>query len=292
MLFGAMAYLRTDREFEDAFEMLVRSDDALAHVANTAMEQTAGRYFVICSLHKIGNFSKLRGYSERYLREAEQRGNNYARTTFRRLSSILSLADDDPDRAREELRTDSWVSHAQGYHLQHWLELIARVDLAIYEGSPVDQEFFVQHMKGYKKSSLQRFLDYRCGTAWMMGRMALAGAPRQASWRRTVRWAIGNLRSCKTHYSRMLAHMLRATLAVQDGERERAVGELREVVALGEAARILYITAAARRRLGVLVGGDEGRALVTAADHAMIEAGIKNVERMTYLVSPCDPSAR
>jgi hypothetical protein len=292
MVSGAIAYLRTDREFEDAFEVLARSDDALAQAANTAMEQTVGRYFLICSLHKLGDFSKLRSYSERFLREAEQRGNIYARTTFSRVSNILWLADDDPGRARDELRTDSWVSHAHGYHLQHWLELMARVELAIYEGTQVDQEFLVQHMKGYQKSALQRFLDYRCGTAWAMGRMALSGASREPSPRRTVRRSIAKLRSYKTHYARMLAHMLRATLAVQDGELERAVGDFREVVALGEAARILYITAAARRRLGVLVGGDEGRRLVAAAERSMIESGIKNVERMTYLVSPCDPSAR
>jgi hypothetical protein len=79
---------------------------------------------------------------------------------------------------------------------------------------------------------------------------------------------------------------------VQDGERERAAGDFREVVALGEAAHIRYITAAARRRLGVIVGGDEGQKLVAAAERWMTEAGIKNVDRMTYLVSPCDPSVR
>jgi hypothetical protein len=39
----------------------------------------------------------------------------------------------------------------------------------------------------------------------------------------------------------------------------------------------------------MLIGGDEGQQLVAAAERWMTEAGIKNVDRMTYLVSPCDP---
>ncbi len=121
--------------------------------------------------------------------------------------------------------------------------------------------------------------------------MALHEASRTPSPRRTVRRSIAKLFSYKTHYTKLLAHMLRATLAVQGGERERAIEDFREVVALGEAAHIRYLTAAARRRLGALVGGDEGQKLVAAAERWMTEAGIKNLERMTYLVSPCDPSA-
>ncbi len=79
--------VRIDRQFEEAFEILAGSDDALAQMANTAMEQTAGRYFLLWSLHKLGDLAKLRSYAERFLREAEQRGNIYARTTFRRLSA-------------------------------------------------------------------------------------------------------------------------------------------------------------------------------------------------------------
>jgi hypothetical protein len=82
--------------------------------------------------------------------------------------------------------------------------------------------------------------------------------------------------------------MLQATLAVQDGELAHAAACFREVVTLGEAARTAFLTAAARRRLGALVGGDEGRALVAAAEQWMREAGIKDPERMTYLVSPCE----
>jgi ATP/maltotriose-dependent transcriptional regulator MalT len=231
----------------------------------------------------MGDFAKLRAYSGRFLREAEQRGNIYLRTTINRVSNILWLVDDDPAGARAALETDSWVSSTQGYHLQHWLALNARADIAIYEGSPVDRELFSRHLRGLEKS-LQRLLYFRCEAAWMMGRLALSeGGP---SKRHVVRRAIAKLRSFEAHYAETLATMLRATLAPQDGELEGAARDFREVVAMGEEAHLLYLTAAARRRLGELLGGDEGRALVAAGARWMHEAGIKNPERMTQLVSP------
>jgi hypothetical protein len=286
MVLGVRAYLSIDREFKDACEMLDRSEDELAQSANAAWELSAGRFFLISSLHKMGDFARLRTYSERFIREAEQRGNIYTRTTISRVCNILWLVDDDPERAREDLRSDSWISPAREYHWQHWLELRARVEIAIYEGSSIDQDFFSQHLKGFKKSFLQRILDFRCETSWMVGRMALSKASRDPSQRRIVRRSIAKLLSFKELYPRVLANMLRATLAVQEGDMENAVKYFRAVVAMGEMAHIFLVTAVARRRLGTLVGGEEGRALVATAEHWMSDAGIKNLERMTNLMSP------
>ncbi len=282
------AYLAADRQFREAFETLDRSDDLLAQAADVAWEQSALRFFLICSLLKLGELAKLRACSERFVRDAEQRGNAYLRTTISRACNILWLVDDDPAGASEALKAGSWISYSHGYHLQHWMELRARIEIAIYEGSSISPVFHAEHLEGLARSSLQKILDFRCETAWMLGRLALSELRRDPSQRHIVRRSITRLRSYKTHYSKLLAGMLRATLAVQDSDREGAVGAFREVVALGEAAHIGFITAAARRRLGAILGGDEGRALVAEAEQWMREVGIKNPERMTYLVSPCD----
>jgi serine/threonine protein kinase len=284
---GASAYLAIDRRFKEAVEILDKSDDALAQTANAAWELSAGRFFLIYSLHKIGDFARLRTYAERFIREAEQRGNVYTRTTINRLCNILCLVHDNPARARDELETDSWISYSQGYHSQHWLELNARVELAIYEGSAIDEEFLAQHLLGLKRSFLGRVLGFRCDTAWLVGRLALSEAISNRSQLRVVRRSIARLVSYRTHYPRMLATMLRATLAVHEDDPALAARQFREVVAIGEASNIAFITEAARRRLGALIGGDEGRALIATAERWMAQAGIKNFDRMTNLASPC-----
>jgi hypothetical protein len=58
------------------------------------------------------------------------------------------------------------------------------------------------------------------------------------------------------------------------------------VLTLAELTDVSFIAAAARRRLGMLCGGDEGRELVATAEQWMRGAGIKDVDRMTTLVSP------
>ena len=286
LLRGVRAYLEIDREFKEAFEMLDRSDEEFAQTANAAWELSAGRFFLTYSLHKMGDFAKLRTYTERFIRDAEQRGNVYARTTISRLRNILWLVDDDPQGAREDLKTDSWISYSQGYHAQHWLELNARVEIAIYEGTPIDQEFLSQHLKGLKKSFLQAVRGYACDTAWLMGRLALSELGQDPSQKRVVLRAMARLRSYDTQYSRTIASMLRATLALHENDAESATRYFREVVTIGDLTNLYFIAAAARRRLGELLGGDKGRDLVAAAERWMTEAGIKNFDRMTDLASP------
>jgi len=287
LLQGVRAYLSIDREFKEAFEMLERTDEEFAQTANAAWELSAGRFFLTYSLHKMGDFARLRTYAERFVKEAEQRGNVYTRTTINRLSNILWLVNDDPDGAREDLKTDSWISYNQGYHSQHWLELNAQVEIAMYEGSPIDKDFLAQHLKLLKKSFMQRVLGYRCDTAWLVGRLALSEAVRDPSRQRAARRSIAHLASYKTHYASVLSRMLRATLALQQRDRDTAATCFREVVTMADQTNHYFLSAAARRRLGALVGGDEGRDLVTAAERWMAEAGIKDFDRMTNLASPC-----
>jgi hypothetical protein len=47
--------------------------------------------------------------------------------------------------------------------------------------------------------------------------------------------------------------------------------------------------AAARRRLGRLIGGDAGKALLVEADTWMASQGIKNPARMTAMLAPGFP---
>jgi hypothetical protein len=286
MSLATRRYNSMDREFKNTFEMLDRSDQELSQTANAAWFLSAGRFFLIHSLRKMGDFARLKTYSARFIREAEQRGNVYGGTTLSRLCNILWLVDDDPQGAREELKKHSWIPYSEGYHSQHWLEFLARVEIAIYEGSSIDEAFFVQHIRGLKKSLHGRVLGYRCDAAWLVGRRALSELAGDPSQRRLVRRSIANLVSYNTQYSRVLAGMLRATLAAHDGDSDAAIAQFRDVMALAELTHAFFIASVARRRLGLLLGGDEGRGLVTAAEDWMRAAGIQDAERMTTLVSP------
>ena len=70
------------------------------------------------------------------------------------------------------------------------------------------------------------------------------------------------------------------------GDEARCRRLLAEALARSEAAHMGLFAAAARRRLGGLLGGDEGRALVAEADAWMASQGIRNPARMAAMLAP------
>ena len=61
---------------------------------------------------------------------------------------------------------------------------------------------------------------------------------------------------------------------------------LRDAIGGFEASDMALYAAAARRCLGLVVGGDEGRALVRDADAWMTGEAIKNPAQMTATLAP------
>jgi hypothetical protein len=72
-------------------------------------------------------------------------------------------------------------------------------------------------------------------------------------------------------------------LACLDGQRERAVAALRESLPRAAGALIEQVH---RRRLGELLGGDEGAALIAEADAFMRAGGVIDPERYAAAFTP------
>jgi hypothetical protein len=83
-----------------------------------------------------------------------------------------------------------------------------------------------------------------------------------------------------------LATLLRAGIAVTRGERSQALGLVSNAERQLEANHMRGYLAAARRRRGELIGGDEGRALVLAADAWMASQLVVDPARVTNMLAP------
>lgn len=81
-------------------------------------------------------------------------------------------------------------------------------------------------------------------------------------------------------------HTFLASAAALEGRTDAAVSHLRQAVAVYEALAMRSMLAAARRRLAALVGGDEGRELVAAADAWSTAEEIVRSDRLTEMVAP------
>jgi eukaryotic-like serine/threonine-protein kinase len=89
-------------------------------------------------------------------------------------------------------------------------------------------------------------------------------------------------------WSKALSHPIRAGVAAARGDTSRAATLFAEAVRQLEAVDMNLYAAASRRRLGEIVGGDEGQAEVGRADSLINQQGILNPVRMTDVFAPED----
>ena len=87
-------------------------------------------------------------------------------------------------------------------------------------------------------------------------------------------------------WSKALANPIRAGVAAARGETSRAASTFAEAVTQLEAVDMNLYAAASRRRLGEILGGEEGRAQMERADSWMRQQGIQNPARMADVFAP------
>jgi hypothetical protein len=124
----------------------------------------------------------------------------------------------------------------------------------------------------------------------LRARAALAAAARQPSDRGALvseaRRHVRRLSRQGAPWARALALPLAAAVALQREDRVRAVELLRAGVEALEGQRMRLFAAAARWRLGALVGGDEGSAYRAEADRFFVEQGVREPAQMVAMLAP------
>ena len=80
--------------------------------------------------------------------------------------------------------------------------------------------------------------------------------------------------------------MIHAGVAAGRGRPEEAVRRLRMAQTFLHQSDMVLLAAAAERRLGLLLGGDEGAALLAGSDAVMTGEGVRNPEQLTAVLAP------
>jgi tRNA A-37 threonylcarbamoyl transferase component Bud32 len=267
-----------------------------------AFELTSAQIFTLAALCWLGELKELSLRLPALLADAQKRGDLYTLTTLPLLtySHNTRLAADQPDAARLDLRKaiEGW-SH-RGYHLQHFWELYGQVETFLYCG----QVRPAWEALGRQTSSVKHSMLLRVQTIFLFwlhlrGRSALAlaadlkAAPANhaeiPALVGTVHKSIRKMHGENMTWANALADLLRAGMASVLGDTPQAVSCLREAVSGLETVSMRLYGAAARRRLGELLPGDEGRSLIAQADTWMTGQGIVNPVRMTAMLAPGFP---
>ncbi len=230
------------------------------------------------------------------LRELVDRGDLYGECSLRSIVGYFALlAEDRPQEAETEIRRSSEQWTREGFHMQHLFQLIGRVETALYRRDGAAAWSLVEEAwPALVRSQLLRMVELsRTELLHLRCRGALAGL---AVWgsgsvagkavSKVLRRDLRRLGRQTCPWAVPFAGLIRAGLAAGAGDRERAVDLLATAAAGFDAVDMALYAAVSRRRRGQLLGGDEGRRRVAAADAWMAGQGVRRVERMADTLAP------
>ena len=288
---GVAAYM--SGQWKPAVELLDRARDIFrTRCTGVTFELDTMILFSLWCLQFRGELAELGRRWPVVLKEALERGDRHMVTnlsTF--VMSTLRLAADDPELAEATLRQALGQWTQQGFHIQHNEWFGAEVQIRMYRGDYKDAWNFLttRYVPSLARSHLTRIQRLRIFFYDRRARCALAAAIGAADSRPLLRSAERNARRLDCEgmaWSKALAYPIRAGVAAARGDTSRAASMFAEAVTQLEAVDMNLYAAASRRRLGEILGGDEGRAQMERADSWMRQQGIQNPARMADVFAP------
>ncbi len=262
------------------------------------MEKSSMHLFSCRALQWMGDYDLLAQRVPDLLREFARRNDRYAATGLRTsITPLLRLyTDDDAARAHVEVAEALREWSPAGFHMQHYYAHVSEVSARLYEGDGEPAYAAVTaRWPEITRAYLMRVQFIRSVMHDLRARAALtvaasarpsSSSPAKAKLLAAVGRDAARLEREQRPWSNALAELLHAGIALGRGDLEVARARLGAAIARCEAQGMKLHAAAARRRMGTLLGGDEGSALVAAADAWMAGQRILRPDRVTMLLAP------
>jgi len=280
-------------EFLHAIDDLTRGEEILSETPGVMWELNSTRLVRMLALRHMGLMRRLGDEYDLHSRDAHYRNDRFAETSFIRAANIVFLVRDTPDRAADELDRTTWTKlDAHFVHIQHWYQLRARAEQALYTGAGSEARGrYRGEFDAIGHSLLMRMQTVRAEFRWLSARCALAEwlASRSKSSRREVLRTVRRLRKEAVGYAVAWAELLLAAVRAQDGDRDGVAASLHIAMELGERHSILLVRAVAQRRLGALTAGPTGKALMDKAETWMRGQGVVSPATICNVVAPGFP---
>jgi len=293
---GINAYLqgrwkRAHELFQSALEILRERCTNVPWEINTASQ------FSLLSLGRMGHVAEMMRLMPSLRRSARERGDLYQTVALRAgLMCLPTLAADEPDRAREDLKEAFEKWSTRSFQMQHFWEVYSKAYVDLYESDgrtaldrliarwPVLERSLIFETAYVRLEALHLRANALLATATRLP----PGAPERDE---LVRKAERDIRELErgAPWAQAVAKLLEAGLAAVRGQTARAIALLDEAISACEASDMFLLGAAARRRRGELEGGPSGEALAAAAAAWMSEQKIRAPRRMCALLAPGFP---
>jgi hypothetical protein len=288
---GTSAYL--EGRWEESLDACDRATALFRErCTGVAWEVDTAQSFALWSLSHMGAMAELGRRWPVLLQEVHERGDLYAvmnLSTY--LMSIVRLAANDPDGARDELHRTMSRWSRQGYHVQHNDALWAEVQIELYRGDGVSAWARLERAwPALARSMLLRVQFIRISMHFLRARTALAAAERQPGARavllRAAEIDARRLERERMPYADAFALLIRGLLAAATGDEGTARTRLTAAASAFDGVAMALCAASTRRRLGILIGGESGEGVVAESEARLISLGVTNPVRMAGMYAP------
>jgi hypothetical protein len=256
-------------------------------------ELGTARTFMMGTLTYMGDYVEYERHWPGFVEDARARGDVFAETklVLIDLSHAAALAKDDADGASAAVARALGMWHSEGFHLQHFWALHARVEIALYRGDPATAWTLLQDARqGLRRSLLLRVQQLRLWLRQTRARAALALAAHDPTAReRLLAVARAEARAIGregTPWGAGMASLFGGLILEREGDAERAAARLDDAASRLDAAHMAVYAAAARRARGRLAGPDTGAAPMREAEALMRARGVHDPARFAAMLAP------
>ena len=263
------------------------------HCTGVAWELSTAHSFVLWALYWSGDISELSRRREALIADARRRGDRYALTNGLTIA-LPPLLQDCSRLAQEQTEEAMRLWPQDGFSVQHFHAWYSLLFCELYRDDEVAAwERVCRTWPVLQRSLLLRgqvfrivALDARVRSALAVMRhdarmLRICGAV-ERDIRRVARegcsWAQGLT---------LLAEAALRSLAHKGSESTRL---LRQALGAFDASGMALHAAVTRRRLGELLGGEEGRGLLAESDAYMAAHGVVRPQRLAAVLAPGFPS--
>ncbi|MBI2897443.1 MAG: AAA family ATPase [Deltaproteobacteria bacterium] len=256
---------------------------------------TMARTTRLWGLAWLGELSELARSVPILHRDATLKGDAFAASAFVvGVAGLGWLANDEPAEGRRVVEAAMARWSRAGFFMQHAYEALFAANADLYEGHagravgrvaevwrPLEGSLLLWNpLVRVVMNDLRARVALAAAAAGLAPRPKLLGVARSAA-RRMAREGTG--------WAAALAGLTRAQLALLDADPRVAEQELAAAIVSFEAADMMLHAAAARLRLGELVGGAEGARLTGTAWKWLASQRVRRPEALAAVIAPVSP---
>jgi tetratricopeptide (TPR) repeat protein len=285
ILLARAIYTLNLTRFRDAIPLFDEAESLwLEHGHGVDWEVNTARHFCSWSMLYAGEYAEALRRMTIQQREAAGRGNLYMTVSMGSYAEPLALlAAGQPERARARRAEVMGLWTEQHFNVQHIIAMLAEIQACAYEGRGPEaleaarRESAAAHTHGFDRLAVGRIsTDYLTLNSVFL---TIGADPSRTDVLQDAARAIKRLSKESPGWGPAAAAAGRAGVAVVQGDRSAAAEHLERSASIYAGLGMTGYASYARRNLGVLVGGDRGRDLISDADTWLRAHGVADPER-------------